>query len=147
MDDVGPPLPQDGPEPAGGERPGAGGPAGVEPEGDDGDAGRLQPGLQGVAGVEPDDGLADVGVAIGQGHDLVDQAVLGPARGGQRVDDVDYVHTFAAHASMASSAASWVATLVSPWTRPGTTATVTRSPARPRMRPSSWSRARTKSSW
>ncbi len=35
-----------------------------------------------------------------------------------------------AQASMASRAASWVATLVRPWTRPGTTATDTCGPAR-----------------
>jgi hypothetical protein len=110
--------------------------AGVEAQGGRGNAGGLHAGLEGVAGVQPDHGLVQP-AAGGQGFDLVHQAVLGASRRGEGVDDVDHVHVAAAHASMASSAASWVATLVRPWTRPGTTATDARGPARSRM-PACW---------
>src|SRR4029453_8018922 len=102
--------------------------------------------------VEPDDRLVDA-APLGQGHHLVDQAVLGAAGAGQRGDDVDdgeVAHACGpkvdpAQAATAAIIACWVSTLVRPCTRPGTRVTVTRSPAWARTGPSSVARARAKS--
>src|SRR5690606_20870081 len=83
----GPQLAQDRHQPAGDPRPGPPGPGGAVAERHDRHAGLGEPRLELVPLEQADHDLVE---AAAEGDDLVDQAVLGAARPGQRVDHVHH---------------------------------------------------------